>query len=124
MLTQTPSSSAPTPVEDKSSRKGRVWRRVVAALLTLSVLLMVAYTGISIYMPVRLTDVKRMPVDTTPAALGLQYKDVTFPSRYDNVQIKGWFIPGILPNGHLTSQRTILMVHGLSPIGLIRVLVS
>ncbi|MGZ3616055.1 MAG: hypothetical protein ACXWOL_04160, partial [Ktedonobacteraceae bacterium] len=112
MLTHTPSTSTPAPVEDTSSKKGRVWRRVVAALLTLSVLLMVGYTAISIYMPVRLMDVKRMPVDTTPAALGLQYKDVTFPSRYDNLQIKGWFIPGILPNGHLTSQRTILMVHG------------
>ncbi len=53
-----------------------------------------------------------MPIDTTPAAYGLQYKDVTFPSRYDNLPLKGWFIPGVLPNGQLTTQRAIIMVHG------------
>ena len=49
MLTQTPSSSAPSPVEDKSTRKGRGWRIVVTVLLTLSVLLMVGYSGVSFY---------------------------------------------------------------------------
>ncbi len=113
MLTQTPSSTAPALVEDKSTRKGRIWRRVVATLLTLSVLLMVGYTGVSFYIATQMQIGHRTPIYATPASLGLQYKDVTFPSRYDNLQIKGWFIPGILPNGHLTSQRTILMVHGI-----------
>ena len=113
MLTQTPSTSVPAPVEDKSSRKGRVLRRVVAALLTLSVLLTIAYTGVSFYIATQMQIGTRVPIYTTPASLGLQYKDVTFPSRYDNLQIKGWFIPGILPNGKLTSQRTILIVHGI-----------
>ncbi len=113
MLTQTPSSSAPASVEDKSTRKGRIWRRVVAVLLTLSVLLMVGYSGVSFYIATQLQVGHRTPIYATPASLGLQYKDVTFPSRYDNLQIKGWFIPGILPNGQLTSQRTILIVHGI-----------
>jgi cephalosporin-C deacetylase-like acetyl esterase len=84
----------------------------VAALLTLAVLLMVGYSGLSIYMATRIQEVQRMPMDTTPAALGVQYQNVTFPSRYDNVQLKGWFIPGVLPNGQLTTQRAIIMVHG------------
>jgi fermentation-respiration switch protein FrsA (DUF1100 family) len=84
----------------------------VATLLTLAVLLMVGYSGVSIYIAMRIMQVQRMPMDTTPAALGLQYQDVTFPSRYDNVQLKGWFIPGVLPNGQLTTQRAIIMVHG------------
>ncbi|MGZ6365516.1 MAG: alpha/beta hydrolase [Ktedonobacteraceae bacterium] len=113
MLTHTPSTSTPAPVEDTSSKKGRVWRRVVAALLTLSVLLMVSYTGVSFYIATQIQIGTRVPINTTPSSLGLQYKDVTFPSRYDNLQIKGWFIPGILPNGKLTSQRTILIVHGI-----------
>lgn len=113
MLTQTPSSgtSAP-PAEKRTTRKGRGWRIFVTALLTLSVLLMVGYSAVSIYIAVRMMDVQHTPPYATPASLGLQYKDITFPSRYDNVQIKGWFIPGILPNGQLTSQRTIIMVHG------------
>jgi uncharacterized protein len=113
MLAQTPSSGAPAPVEDKSTRKGRGWRIVVTVLLTLSVLLMVGYTGVSFYIATQLQIGTRIPIHATPASLGLQYKDVTFPSRYDNLQIKGWFIPGILPNGQLTSQRTVLLVHGI-----------
>ncbi len=113
MLTQTPSSNAPAPVEDKSTRKGKRWRIVVTVLLTLSVLLMVGYSGVSFYIATQVQIGHRMSIYATPASLGLQYKDVTFPSRYDNLQIKGWFIPGILPNGQLTSQRTILIVHGI-----------
>jgi dipeptidyl aminopeptidase/acylaminoacyl peptidase len=74
---------------------------------------MVGYTGISFYIATQMQIGTRLPIYATPASLGLQYKDVTFPSRYDNLQIKGWFIPGILPNGKLTSQRTILIVHGI-----------
>jgi fermentation-respiration switch protein FrsA (DUF1100 family) len=74
--------------------------------------LTVSYTAISIYIAAQIMNVRHMPIYATPASLGLQYKDVTFPSRDDHLQIQGWFIPGILPNGHLTSQRTIIMVHG------------
>jgi fermentation-respiration switch protein FrsA (DUF1100 family) len=113
MLTQTPSTSTPAPVENKSSSKGKIWRRAVAVMLALSVLLLIGYTGVSFYIATQLQVGTRLPISATPASLGLQYKDVTFPSRYDNLQIKGWFIPGILPNGQLTSQRTILIVHGI-----------
>ena len=109
--TQSTGNSAP-PVADKLIGKGRGWRIFVTVLVTLSVILMVGYSAVSIYIAMRIMDIQRMPMNTTPAALGLQYKDITFPSRYDNVRIKGWFIPGILPNGHLTSQLTIIMVHG------------
>jgi uncharacterized protein len=113
MVTNTPSPAITAPpVAKQPTTAGRRWRRLVAALLTLAVLLMVGYTGVSINMAMRLMEVQRMPMDTTPAALGLQYQDVTFPSRYDNVQLKGWFIPGVLPNGQLTTQRAIIMVHG------------
>jgi len=56
--------------------------------------------------------VSQKPIYATPASLGLQFKYVTFPSRVNQVQLKGWYIPGVLPNEHLTTQRTIIMVHG------------
>jgi pimeloyl-ACP methyl ester carboxylesterase len=113
MLTHIPSSSTTAPsLEQKPTRKGRGWRIFVTVLLTLSVLLLVGYSAVSVYIAMRIMDVQHMPIYATPASLELQYKDITFPSRYDNVQIRGWFIPGVLPNGHLTSQRTIIMVHG------------
>ncbi len=113
MLARTPSSAASaSPVEKKSITVGRRWRRLVVAFLTLSLLFTMSYAGVSIYLATQLIVVQHMPIYATPASLGLQYKDVTFPSRDDHVQIRGWFIPGVLPHGQLTSQRTILIVHG------------
>ncbi len=47
----------------------------------------------------------------TPAAFGLSYRDVSFPAREDGVVLRGWVIPGVLPAGQLTTDRTIILVH-------------
>lgn len=113
MSTRTAPAATPTPpASTRSIRIGRGWRRLVTVLLTLSVMITGSYAAVSIYIATQLQVVKQTPAYATPASLGLQYKDVTFLSRDDHVQIQGWFIPGVLPNGHLTSQRTIIMVHG------------
>lgn len=52
-------------------------------------------------------------ITKTPADLGLSYRDVNFVSRGNHLPLSGWFIPGILPGGQLTTERTIIMVHGL-----------
>ena len=41
-------------------------------------------------------EIPRLPLDTNRslASIGLTYEDVTFPSRDDNVQLKGWYLPG------------------------------
>ncbi len=93
-------------------KTGRFLRWIVVALLIVSVIVTMAYTALSIYIATQLVYVPQKPLYATPASLGLQFKYVTFPSRVDHVQLKGWYIPGVLPNGHLTSQRTIIMVHG------------
>lgn len=49
----------------------------------------------------------------TPTDYGLSYRDIRFPSRQDQLMLAGWFIPGILPDGQLTTARAIMMVHGL-----------
>ena len=90
----------------------RLLRWIVVALLIVSVIVTTAYTALSIYIATQLVSVPQKPLYATPASLGLQFKYVTFPSRVDQVQLKGWYIPGVLPNGNLTSQRTIIMVHG------------
>ena len=113
MSTQMPTIVTPDPpVANKSIRTGRGWRRLVVALLALSVVITGSYAAVSLYIATQVQAVKQTPVYATPATLGLQYKDVTFQSRDDHLQIQGWFIPGILSNGHLTSQRTIIIVHG------------
>jgi fermentation-respiration switch protein FrsA (DUF1100 family) len=73
---------------------------------------MSCYAGLSVYIAMRVEHMPPLPITKTPAAFGFQYRDVTFLSREDHLRLKGWFIPGVLPNGHLTVQRTVIMVHG------------
>ncbi|MGZ6368783.1 MAG: hypothetical protein ACXWPS_22860, partial [Ktedonobacteraceae bacterium] len=84
----------------------------MAVLLILTTALTIGYTAVSIYMATKLVHSSQVLPNTTPASLGLQYKEISFPSRDDHLQLRGWFIPGVLPDGQLTSQRTIIMVHG------------
>ena len=113
MSTQLSPPTAPdSPAADKSTKAGRGFRRFVAVLLALSVVLTAGYAAISITFATKSIQTTRVPLYATPASLGFQYKDITFPSREDHLQLSGWFIPGVLPNGSLTAQRTIIVVHG------------
>jgi len=112
MSSRPPSFVMPVTQTQAGAKKDRLLRGIVVSLLIVSVLVTTAYTALSIYIATQLVYVPQKPLYATPASLGLQFKYVTFPSRIDQVQLKGWFIPGVLPNGKLTSQRTIIMVHG------------
>ncbi len=92
---------------------GRWLPRMVVILLVVSGLLTLSYASLCLYVATRLVYVSQTPVTTTPASLGLAYREVTFPSRGDHVLLKGWYIPGVLPDGHLTTADTIIAVHGL-----------
>ena len=81
-------------------------------LLTTPAVLTLGYAGISTFVATRLAYAPPEPVTTTPAALGLDFRAVTFPSRGDGVPLRGWFIPGLLPAGRMTAQRAIIVVHG------------
>src|SRR5438105_12782056 len=113
MSSRSPSSVMPvTQPQGGVKTTGRLLHWIVVVLLIVSVIVTTAYTALSIYIATQLVYVPQKPLYATPALLGLQFKYVTFPSRVDHVQLKGWYIPGVLPNGHLTSQRTIIVVHG------------
>jgi uncharacterized protein len=88
------------------------WRRAVAGLLVLSGLLTLGYVGISSYIAEELVYETPKPIVKTPASLGLRFANVSFPSRDDHISLKGWLIPGALPDGRLTVDRTIVVVHG------------
>src|ERR1700694_2152558 len=88
------------------------WRRPIAGLLILSGLLTLAYLGVSSYIAEQLVYEAPKPIVSTPANLGLRFANVTVPSRDDHINLKGWFIPGVLPDGRLTVERMIIVVHG------------
>jgi uncharacterized protein len=87
-------------------------RRAVAGLLIVAGTLSFGYIGVSSYIAEQLVYEKPKPIKRTPASLGLAFVNVTFPSRDDQVPLHGWFIPGVLPAGGLTADRTIVAVHG------------
>ncbi|HEV2238511.1 MAG TPA: alpha/beta hydrolase [Ktedonobacterales bacterium] len=103
------STRAPT----GAARPGKTLvRRLVAGLLLLAGLLTFAYAATSIYLATNLVYAQPVPIKATPAEYGLRYTSVSFPSRGDHIQLRGWFIPGVLPDGKLTTQRVIITVHG------------
>jgi fermentation-respiration switch protein FrsA (DUF1100 family) len=87
-------------------------RRLVAALLTLAGVFAIGYAGLAAYAATQLIYVPPSPITRTPSSLGLPYHDVTFPARGDGLTLRGWFIPGVLPDGSFTDAWTIIMVHG------------
>jgi uncharacterized protein len=87
-------------------------RRLVASALLLAGLLTTVYSAASIYIAAQLVYEKPVPIKDTPAKYDLHYTSVIFPSRVDHLRLNGWFIPGVLPNGKLTTQRVIITVHG------------
>ena len=81
-------------------------RRETAGLFALFVFL--CYWAFADVMVYGLTQAARTPLVTTPAAFGLEYEAVEFPSREDGVPLRGWLLgdPGAGP--------AVLIVHGLA----------
>ena len=63
-------------------------------IIIVVVIVLVAYLGISAYAAIAVTRIPRLPVEQSPDSFGLVYEDVSFPSREDNITLKGWFMPG------------------------------
>jgi fermentation-respiration switch protein FrsA (DUF1100 family) len=79
------------------------WLKVIIGVV---VLVIVAFLGLSAYLGASATRVERIPITVSPADLGLDYEDITFPSREDHLILHGWFLPS--PD----SEQVIIMLHG------------
>ncbi|GAJ17132.1 unnamed protein product, partial [marine sediment metagenome] len=55
---------------------------------------LVAYFGASSYFAAIVMKIPRIPLDDSPASVGLNYEDVSFPSRVDGITLKGWYCLG------------------------------
>lgn len=73
-----------------------------------------AYTGVSALMAWGLTRSTRLRPEDTPAAVGLPYESVEFPSRFGQIQLHGWLVPppGCTDMHDAMGQRWIVLVHG------------
>jgi predicted alpha/beta-fold hydrolase len=70
-------------------------------------LLVAGCIALSIYVGWNLTHPERSLITETPAKYGLQYENISFQSRVDRLQMKGWYLPAKTPNG-----TTIIVAHG------------
>jgi len=86
--------------------------RIAIGFLIISGLLAFIYIGASIALALIITHRPPKPITRTPSSLGLNYRDIIFFSREDHILLRGWLIPGLLPDGRLTLERTIIQVHG------------
>jgi len=89
----------------QASKSRRLRRRVLWASLAIIVVAAGAILGISGYAASSLTRFERVPVGSSPADFGLEYADVSFPSR-DGLTLRGWWLEGGDANP------TIVVVHG------------
>jgi pimeloyl-ACP methyl ester carboxylesterase len=85
----------------KSKRKRRI---IKFSAIGLGVILVI-YIGLSIFGAIQAMEIPRLPLDDSPDSLGLEYEDVAFTSREDNVLLKGWFLPA-------GGEHAIIIVHG------------
>jgi len=77
----------------QGSKSRRLMRRVLWALLALIVVAAGIILGISGYAASSLTQFERTTIDSDPADFGLEYVDVSFPSR-DGLILRGWWLEG------------------------------
>lgn len=110
-----PPATSPEPsIRQSAEPLGTPWlRRLLVLFLIACSLLTFGYASASIYLATQLVNLQGRPLDShTPADFGLAYHNVQFPSRDDHLLVHGWFIPGVLPSGQLTSDRTIIVMPG------------
>lgn len=100
------------PIARPTAPRLHLWQRLVATLFICAGILSGSYATLSVYLATQLVYVPQKPVVGSPADAHLAFADITFPSRGDHLMLKGWFIPGVGPDGSLTTARTIIVVHG------------
>lgn len=68
--------------------RGRI--RIAATVLAS---ILAVYVGVSTLGAAASMQIPRLPLNGSPASVGLAYRDVSFVSRVDSVNLEGWFLP-------------------------------
>lgn len=91
--------------EEARARRKKI-RVALFASVSLALLAVIAVFGIAAKVGWSLTHPERLAVEQTPAAVGLAYEEVSFKSREDGLNIKGWLVraPG--------NRMTVVFAHG------------
>lgn len=71
-----------------------VVRILSKSLLIIITVVLTIYIALSTFGAYKVMGIPRLPLLDSPSSVELDYEDVTFTSRVDNVLLKGWYIPG------------------------------
>lgn len=91
-------------------RKALMLRVLVMILPPVLVLLLVLYGLISYLIASGVTKADRKEQEDNPAAYGLPYDEVEFPSRRGDVALRGWLVPSV------SGDAALLFVHGIGSV--------
>ncbi len=80
-------------------------KKILKITLTVAACLLVIYAGISCYGAKEAMTIPRLPLVYEASSLGVAYENVSFPTRGDNLTLKGWYLPGV-------NSQVILFLHG------------
>lgn len=72
----------------------RLRKKFHAICMVTLVLILLAYLGYSALVASKVMELSRLPLEDTPASVGLVYEEVSFPSCLDGLLLKGWYLPG------------------------------
>ena len=111
-IPHSPDRRRPTAVAEERSgvTTGRRWLRRAAAIAAgvAAALPILVYLGVSYSIASGLTTGEREPLEDHPSAYGLEFEDVSFPSRRGDVVLKGWHMRG------RGDRPSVIFVHGIT----------
>ena len=84
----------------------RLLRRRFKIIIACISVILALYLGLSVLGAAATMQLPRLPVNGSPASVGLTFQDVDFAARVDAIDLKGWFLPSfgdsvliIIPGG-------------------------
>lgn len=87
-------------------------KKIIICFLGLVFLSFVTTVGISIYVGWSLTHPAHNKIVETPVKYDLKYEDISFNSKLDAVDLKGWWIPAQKNSILANSNKTVIFAHG------------
>ena len=86
-------------------RLSQARRRRIKIIITCLAIVMAIYVGTAVLGAATAMEIPRLPLNGSPASVGLAFQDVAFESRIDDVPLSGWFIPS-------SGDAVLVMING------------
>lgn len=84
-------------------------RALLLDVLIVFLVLIIVVTGVSIYAGYKVMNPMKLAILQLPSKYDLEYENITFPNIYDDVRLKGWWIPST--NHDFISQKAVIFSH-------------